>query len=179
MAANINILKCSADYNKIYYIEYEGAIRQCRLLATEGTDRQAYYVLEIAGIGIRKIEPKDKDTQSWWYSSTIESVLAKSPKHLSNKKYLKDKYGSTNNSYNSPFVSPLLPNYSVCDCEAGIHYWKWNGIRPELNSVEGSVNWRIDSKGFHCSLNDHPEERYSTKIRCEDAHKNDYKIIKF
>ena len=85
MAANINILKCSADYNKIYYIEYEGAIRQCRLLATEGTDEQAYYVLEIAGIGTRKIEPKDKDTQSWWYSSTVESVLAKSPKHLSNK----------------------------------------------------------------------------------------------
>ena len=179
MATNIDILKCSADYDKFYYIEYEGAIRQCRLLATEGTGRQAYYILEIAGIGIKKIKPKDGHQSNWWNTSTVESVLAESPELLSKRKFINDQYGSTCNAYNSAFVAPFLPNYSVCGCGGGIHFWKWNGIRPELYNVEGSIRWRIDRKGFHCNLNDQPEERYSSKKKCEEAHKNDLKFIKF
>lgn len=179
MEANIDILKCSADFDKVYYIEFEGAIRQCKLLATEGTGKQAYYVLDIAGIGTRKVMPKKGHGSNWWYTSTIESILAESPEHISKRLYIKDQYGSTCNAFNSSFMEPFFPNYNVCGDGGGIYFWKWNGIRPELFKVTGDISWRMDRKGFHCILNDQTEGRFSRKKKCEEAYQKEMIIIKF
>lgn len=43
----MEILHCTAEYDKVYYIEYEGALRECELIATEsgcGTPVDGYGV---------------------------------------------------------------------------------------------------------------------------------------
>ena len=164
MNLNIDILKSSAKYGKIYYIAYDGEIRQCKLIATAGKNRNAYYVLNIAGRGIRHIMPKTC-SDNWWQTSLIESVMAASPEDLIKGKFLKDCYGSTCNAFNSRFIEPFFPDYLVCCSGGGIHCWKWNGLQPQLYTVTGSAEWRIDEKGSLAVL--------TKKLKdCSDQRKN-------
>lgn len=177
MAANMHILKCTAEYGKVYYIEF-GGVRQCRLVATESDGTTEYYVLDIAGLGIRHVCPKSKGlSTNWWHTSQIDSVLAETPEDLSRRRFLKDWYGSTANAYNSRFIEPFFPNYSVCGCGGGIHFWTWNGTRPELQSVSSPCAWRINQEGFHCVLNENTEGRFRSEKECR-AH-NQINVITF
>lgn len=164
---NIRILKCNAEYGKIYYVEYKGSIRQCKLVRTESEGYGACYVLNIAGIGEARISAKaDGLYNNWWNTSQIESVLAASPEDLIRKRYLTDNYGTTANAYNSRFIEPYFPGYSVCGCGGGIYFWKWNGVRPALYQVNGDYSWTIDEDGFHCVLNEMNCERCRTEKEC-------------
>lgn len=179
MAADIDILQSTAKFGSKYYIEYEGAIRECILIATEGNGRQCWYLLQIAGIGTVRIEPKKRSSKTdYWYTSKIDSVLAESPEDISKQKYLLDWYGSTCNAYNSKFIAPFFPNYSVCGCGGGIHFWKWDGIRPELYEITQPCAWRIDENGFSCRLNDHTEGRYASSKQCMEAN-NKLNVVTF
>lgn len=161
--ADIDVLKCNADFDKIYYIEYAGAVRQCKLIGTAGVGRRAWYILNVAGAGEVKIEPYEDS--SWWYSSKRRSILAETAEDVSRGKFIEDSYGSTFNGYNYGFIKDFFPNYNVCGCGGGIGFWRWNGIRPTYYSVCGEYSWHIDRDGFHCSLND-ISNRFPTEQAC-------------
>ena len=49
------VLKCNAEFNKIYYVKYQNSLRECKFIRTEGIGYKCYYVLNIAGVGIISI----------------------------------------------------------------------------------------------------------------------------
>lgn len=166
----MTILQSSAEYGKIYYVEYRGAIRQCRLVSTHGSNGKCWYQLEVAGVGEVNL-PMAHRSDSWWYTSQIESILAESPEDLRRGKFLVDGYGTTSNAYNYRFIKPFLPNYEPCVCGGGITFWKWDGVRARCYYENGEFPWRIDKDGFHCSINAPllTEGRYDSKDACENA----------
>lgn len=179
MASNIRILKCTAEYGKTYYVELGNRIRECRLIATASDGKKPYYILDVAGLGETMVNAKDEPfNDRWWNTSRIESVLAETPEDLTRKKFLTDWYGSTSNAYNSKFIEPFFPNYIVCGCGGGIHFWEWNGIRPELYSLNGKIRWRLDRSGFHCMINEMSKGRYKTKEECIKANRSP-EVVRF
>jgi hypothetical protein len=170
----MNILKCVAEYDKVYYVVYKNKIHQCKFIATELVNGEACYILDVAGVGTISIPNRIPSGGGWWNSSRCESILAESPEDIRRGKYLLDWYGTTNNAYNSRFLEPLFPHYDVCVCGGGILFWEWDGIKAVCYRVQENVPiyWRYDKDGFHCSLNRMPdiEDRYPSRKACEDAH---------
>lgn len=169
------ILKSSADFDKVYYVEYKRKIHQCKFIATEHDgNRDAHYILDVAGVG-RVALPHHIESGSGWYNTSQgKSILAESVEDLRKGKYLVDWYGTTNNAYNSRFLQPLFPHYDVCICGGGIRFWKWDGIRAQsyLVTRDKDIYWRYDKDGFHCILNEEDivKDRYPSRKACEDAH---------
>lgn len=166
------VLQSSADFNKVYYVEYQGAIRQCKLISTQGRGSLCEYRLNVAGIGEVLIPFRPKESDNWWYNSQVKSILAETPEDLRRGKFVIDSYGSTGNAYNYRFLKPFFPNYDVCICGGGIIFWEWNGMRAVCYSVKGEFPWFIDEKGFHCALNakEMVTGRYDEKDKCEKEH---------
>jgi hypothetical protein len=169
----MNILQSTAEYGKTYYVEYDRAIRQCRLIATHGTYNGEWYTLEVAGVGEVDILLRLPMTLSggWWYSSKTPSILAESPEDIRNGRFLTDNYGSTDNAYNYEFMKQFLPNYEPCVSGGGITFWAWDGVRAKRHYESKEFPWRIDAKGFHCSINAKSltDGRYDSKDACEKA----------
>lgn len=175
----MTILQSSADYDKVYYVEYQGVIRQCRLIATQGRGHHCEYRLEVAGVGEVLVPFRPKESDRWWYCSKVQSILAESPEDLRRGKYLEDSYGTTQNAYNERFLQPFFPNYKVCICGGGIIFWEWDGVRARCYYEKGEFPWFIDREGFHCSINAPvlTEGRYGDPDECERA--NTPEVITF
>lgn len=52
----MEILKCNADFSKIYYVEINGSLHQCKFIRTESSAKIPLYVLKVAKIGVVTIE---------------------------------------------------------------------------------------------------------------------------
>lgn len=106
----MEILKCNAEYNKVYYVEIEKVLYQCKLIRTEIGVRNPLYVLDVAKKGIVKIETNNRQRyfDQWYRNSTIPSILYESVEDYRNGKPIIDNYGSTSNCYNTPFIDKLF-----------------------------------------------------------------------
>lgn len=154
----MEILKCNADYNKVYYVVYENTLRQCKFIKTIGNgDCIPMYVLNIAQIGIVNIQaPRQSEFNSWYHSSKIKSILYESVEDYRNNKPIIDEYGSTSNCNNSKFLRPLFKFHRPCNCGGSTYTWKWNGFQADSYIVNlRNVEWSWDNNGFQCSLNNH------------------------
>lgn len=174
----MEILKCNADYNKIYYVEIEGSLYQCRLMRTESRAFVPMYVLDVAQLGLVRIPVKRLlHFDRWWRDSTIPSILYESAEDYRNGKPITDEYGSTSNCYNIPFVCPLFKCVSTCNCGGSVITWRWNGCKAIQHIVKTQdIAWHWDSKGFHCILND-LKDCYRTKEECEKC--NTVNVVTF
>ena len=153
----MEILKCNAEYDKIYYVVYENTLRQCKFIKTIGNaDSIPMYVLNIANIGIVSIQAlRQRDFDSWYHNSKIKSILYESVEDFQNKKPLIDEYGSTRNCYNNKFISPLLKYHQPCNCGGSTYTWKWNGYKASKYIVSlHNIEWSWDNNGFQCVLNE-------------------------
>lgn len=163
----MEILKCNADYGKVYYVEIRGSLHQCRLIRTESTTLYPVYVLDVAKIGETRISAKrGKHFDMWYHRSIIPSVLYESVENYRKGKPIIDSYGSTDNCYNAGFISGLFKHCSTCNCGGSIYTWRWDGCKAVRNIVSPKVAWTFDGGGFHCSLND-MSNCYRTKEECE------------
>ena len=164
----MEILKCNADFGKIYYVEVQGTLHQCKLIRTEFGKRYPYYVLDIAGIGVAKIEcDRFGHFNKWYHTSTIPSILYASIDDYCNHKPIMDNYGSTGNCYNSKFIEPLFKHHAVCQCGGSVATWKWDGCKAVKYFVGVSnIGWTWDEDGFHCILNE-STGCYRSKSECE------------
>lgn len=154
----MEILKCNADYNKVYYVVYNNSLRQCKLIKTIGNGNNIpMYVLNIAQIGIVSIEaPRQSEFKSWYHSSKIKSILYESVEDFQNNKPIIDEYGSTSNCNNGKFIRPLLKFHQPCNYGGSTYTWKWNGYKADKYIVNFRyVEWSWDINGFQCSLNDY------------------------
>ena len=164
----MEILKCNAEFNKIYYVEYNNTLCQCKFIQTYGTDTQCYYILDIAGFGIQRIPYKRQlHFDKWYHTSETDSILYQSIEDYKKHKPIKDNYGSTSNGYNCDFIRPLFKYVSPCHCGGYTYTWKWNGVR----AVEYIVSlkneyWFWDNNGFHSTLN-HLSGSYKSAKECE------------
>lgn len=177
----MEILHCTADYDKVYYVEYNNTLCECKLLRTEaGCDSIPVYVLDIAGVGtIRYSANRTNEFDSWYNTSIIKGILYKSVEDFRNGLPTKDEYGSTGNMYNSKFIRPLLSKCTACNCGGGIYTWKWDGVKAVKYIVDASrCWWSWDSHGFHCNLNCN-DDWYATKEECEKANSNNINVIRF
>ena len=175
----MEILKCNAEYNKVYYVEIEKVLYQCKLIGTEIGVRSPLYVLDVAKKGIVKIETNNRHRyfDQWYRNSTIPSILYESVEDYRNGKPIIDNYGSTNNCYNAPFIDKLFKHHKPCNCGGSIITWKWDGCKAVQYIVNmNSVCWYWDSNGFHCNLNDE-QGCYRTKEEC--LKKNEISVVTF
>lgn len=164
----MEILKCNADFSKVYYVEIKGNLHQCKLLCTESSNRYPVYVLDVAQIGVVRIESnRQHHFDKWYRTSKIPSILYDSVESYRNRKPIIDDYGSTGNCYNSSFIMPLFKRCSVCNCGGSVYTWKWDGCKAVKHIVNMSkVTWYWDAEGFHCILNE-LEGFYKTQHDCE------------
>lgn len=172
------VLKCNAEFDKIYYVKYHNSLRECKFLRTEGRGHKCYYVLNIAGVGIINIEcnPSRHSFPDWWNTSQTSSILYESIDLYKKGKPIIDNYGTTGNAYNYKFLEPLFPNYDVCGCGGGIYAWKWNGCEPVRYQITGTVCWTWDEDGFKCNLHEY-EGYYPSRLACEKA--NQIEVVRF
>lgn len=182
----MDILKCNADFDKVYYVEYRGELRQCKLIRTEsGNASNSYtpcYVLNVAGLGEMHFLCLDRRYFDYWYrTSKMPSILYESVDAYRMGKPIEDNYGSTSNAYNTRFIEPLFRHHSPCNCGGSTYTWKWDGCKAVCYEVKkmSEIPWTWDKEGFHCYLND--DEYYSDCFRsekeCRDANK--IKVVKF
>lgn len=180
------ILKCNADFDKVYYVEYRGELRQCKLIRTEsGNASNRYtpcYVLNVAGLGeMHFLCLACRYFVSWYRTSKMPSILYESVDAYRMGKPIEDNYGSTSNAYNTSFIKPLFHHHSPCNCGGSTYTWKWDGCKAVCYEVKemSEIPWTWDKEGFHCYLND--DEYYSDCFRsekeCRDANK--IKVVKF
>lgn len=164
----MEILKCNADFNKVYYVKFNGSLHQCKFIRTMGGAHIPLYVLDVAKVGVVNIEARRSECFDKWYrSSEIPSVLYNSVEDYRNNKTIMDNYGSTGNCYNSSFIVPLFKRCSTCNCGGSVYTWKWDGCKAVKHIVNPSkVTWYYDADGFHCGLNE-LEDCYKTQHDCE------------
>jgi hypothetical protein len=167
----MEILKCNAEFDKVYYVEYRGGLRQCKFIRTEsGNSHNRYipcYVLDVAGLGEMRFEfPRQNLFDSWYRTSTAPSILYESVESYRMRKPIIDNYGSTGNAYNCRFIEPLFRHHSTCNCGGYTYTWKWDGCKAVCYTIENmsKIPWTWDKDGFHCTLND---ERNSGCFRSE------------
>ena len=175
----MEILKCNADFNKIYYVEIENVLYQCKLIRTEVGIRNPIYVLDVANKGVVAIEINNRQRyfDQWYRNSTIPSVLYESIEDYRNGKPIIDEYGSTSNCYNSPFIDKLFKHHKPCNCGGSTITWKWNGCKAIQCIVDmDRVSWYWDTNGFHCELNN-LQCCYRTKEDC--IKNNDISVVTF
>lgn len=174
----MEILKCNADFDKVYYVEYNNKLCQCKLIKTEsGGYANRYtpvYVLNVAGVGeVRFLFPRHNRFDSWYHTSKTPSILYESIEDYRKGKPIEDNYGGTDNAYNSKFIEPLFKHHSTCNCGGSTYTWKWDGCKAVCYEVRDTfkIPWTWDKEGFHCILND--DEYYSdcfrSKEECSDA----------
>lgn len=173
----MEILKCNADFSKIYYVEINGSLHQCKLLRTESANIPLY-VLDVAQIGIAKIKVRRfEHFNKWYHCSKIPSILYKSIEDYRNNNPIIDNYGGTDNCYNSGFIMPLFKRCSTCNCGGSVYTWKWDGCKAVKHIVNMSkVTWYWDADGFHCNLND-MQDCYRTQEEC--IKNNEVMVVKF
>lgn len=174
----MEILKCNADFSKIYYVEINGSLHQCKLLRTESSANIPLYVLNVAKIGAVYIEARRSECFDKWYrSSEIPSILYNSVEDYRNNKPIIDNYGSTGNCYNGAFIEPLFKTCSSCNCGGSVYTWKWDGCKAVKHIVNTSgVTWYWDADGFHCNLND-MQGCYRMKEEC--IKNNELMVVNF
>ena len=176
----MEILKCNAKHDRIYYVEYQNALRECKFLKTIGKGYDIpMYVLNIAKIGIVTIQAlRQRDFHRWYHASKIQSVLYASIEDFQNKNPLIDAYGSMNNCYNSQFITPLFKYHQPCNCGGSTYTWRWNGYQAVRHIVSLSdIVWSWDNNyGFQCSLNEQID-CYKTEQDCLDS--NQIRVITF
>lgn len=179
----MEILKCNADYNKVYYVEVNGTLCQCKLVRTESGNAQTQYtpmyVLDVAGKGImRFVAGRRVHFDSWWRGSVIPSILYESVEDYQKSKPILDNFGSTGNAYNYKFLEPLFKYYDPCNCGGDTITWKWDGCKAVSYTVKDMhlISWTWDENGFHCDLNN-AVGFYRTKKECEQANK--VQVVKF
>ncbi len=175
----MEILKCNADCNKVYYVVYENALRQCKFIKTIGNGNSIpMYVLNIANIGIISIQAlRQTEFKSWYHSSKIPSILYESVEDFQNKKPIIDDYGCTSNCNNSKFIKPLFKRHQPCNCGGSTYTWKWNGYKAVKCIVSlHNVEWSWDNNGFQCSLNE-KNDRYKSEEDC--IKNNQIQIVTF
>lgn len=168
----MEILKCNADYNKIYYVNINGGLRQCKLIKTESTPNAPAYVLNVAQMGVVRIRvDRFRLFDKWYHSSKIPSILYESVEDYRNNKPIIDNYGSTSNCYNSGFIEPLFKSCSTCNCGGSVYTWKWDGCKATQYIVNtNNICWYWDINGFHCGLNE-MSDCYRTEKDCVDNNK--------
>jgi hypothetical protein len=173
----MEILKCNADYNKVYYVEINGSLRQCKLIRTESS-RIPVYVLDVAQTGVIKIKAdRFNHFDKWYHKSEIPSILYESIEDYRNGKPITDEYGSTGNCYNSGFINKLFKHHTHCNCGGYTYTWKWDGCKAIRHIVNmNKVQWSWDAEGFHCELNDMPD-CYRTGEEC--IKNNEVMVVKF
>ena len=164
----MEILKCNADYNKVYYVEFGGQLCQCKLIRTEAMDNTPVYVLNVAQMGVVRIEAlRNRYFDQWYHRSEIPSILYDSVEDYRRGKPITDNYGSTSNCYDAPFVDKLFTRCKPCNCGGYTITWKWNGCKAIKHIVNfKNISWQWDNKGFHCILND-LEDCYRSEEECE------------
>lgn len=174
----MEILKCNADYNKIYYVDINGRLRQCKLIRTESAQKYPVYVLDVAQIGVVRIEAERfRHFDKWYHSSKIPSILYESVEDYRNGKPIIDEYGDTGNCYNSRFIEPLFKTCSTCNCGGLVNTWKWDGCKAVKHVVNmQNAVWHWDADGFHCNLND-LYGCYRTKEEC--IKNNEVSVVTF
>lgn len=164
----MDILKCNADTNKIYYVVYENTLRQCKFIKTIGNGHNIpMYVLDIANVGIVSIQAlRMEEFNSWYHKSQIPSILYESVEDFRKNKPIIDQYGSTSNCNNSKFLRPLFKFHRPCNCGGDTYTWKWNGYKAIQYYVDlDNINWYWDNNGFQCSLNEEIEH-YKSEEDC-------------
>lgn len=175
----MEILKCNADYNKMYYVEMYGKQHQCKLIRTESSKPVApVYVLDVAQIGLVRIQAdRFHHFNKWYHSSKIPSILYESVEDYRNRKPITDEYGSMSNCYNTGFIEPLFKTCSTCNCGGLVYTWKWDGCKAVkcIVNMQNAV-WYWDADGFHCNLND-MQGCYSTKEEC--IKNNEVSVVTF
>lgn len=176
----MDVLKCNADPDKIYYVNIGGKLYQCRILKTKGRGNTLpMYVLDVAHMGEIEVLARN-DHESFnlrYHKSTTPGVLYESVEAFKKNTPVMDSYGSTGNCYNSQFLEPLFKTCNVCRCGGLVTAWKWDGakaVKVIVNLKE--VEWTWDRSGFHCALND-AEGLHRTKEECEKA--NDIEVVEF
>lgn len=180
----MEILKCNADFDKVYYVEINGTLRECKLIRTEaGNASNCYtplYILDVAGTGIMRLEfPRQSRFDTWYRSSTTPSILYESVEDFRKRKPITDNYGSTSNAYNHKFIEPLFPYHSHCNCGGTTYTWKWDGCKAVCYSVQVSrLFWSWDRQGFHCCLNNE-KDCYRSQKECERANANKINVVRF
>ena len=176
----MDILKCNAENNKIYYVVFQNALRECKFIKTIGNGNNTpMYVLNIANIGIVSIQAlRQKDFDNWYHNTKIQSVLYESIENYQNNKPIIDDYGSTGNCYNHNFIRPLFKFHQPCNCGGLTNTWKWNGYKAVEYVVNlHNVEWSWDNNnGFQCSLNEQIE-CYKTEQEC--INNNNIRVITF
>lgn len=168
----MEILKCNADFDKVYYVEINGCLYQCKLIRTESSPIVPIYMLNVAQLGEIGIKvQRQMYFDKWYRSSEIPSILYESIEDYENGKPIIDNYGSTSNCFNTPFVKDLFKYCSVCNCGGSTYTWKWDGCKAIENIVSmKDVTWTWDVNGFHCSLNN-LIDCYRTKEECINNNK--------
>lgn len=168
----MEILKCNADYNKVYYVEFNGSLHQCKLIRTESSKQAPCYVLDVALMGTVRIHAdRFRHFDKWYHTSKIPSILYESVEDYRNGIPITDEYGSTDNCYNAPFISKLFKHCTPCNCGGSTIAWKWNGCKAVKNIVSfKDVSWSWNENGFHCNVND-LIDCYRTKEECENNSK--------
>lgn len=175
----MEVLKCNAEFNRVYYVEVNGSLRECKFIRTEGGGQLTpYYVLDIALMGKVKIQAnRQRFFDKWYYSSKIPSILYESVEDFRNNNPIMDEYGSTGNCYNSTFIVPLFKKCSTCNCGGSVYLWKWDGCKAVEYIVSmNNVVWNWDAEGFHCNLNN-MTECYRSEQEC--IKNNEVKVVKF
>lgn len=168
----MTILKCNADYDKVYFVEYNGTLRECKLIRTEGGLARGVYVLNVAGVGETHFDCLSRRFNQWYMSGKLPSILYASVEDYKKGNPIMDEYGSTSNAYNFSFLDPLLKYHDPCNCGGYTYTWRWNGVKAVCHSVDVSrTAWTWDENGFHCSLNDENawKDCYKSKEACERA----------
>lgn len=163
----MEILKCNADYSKVYYVEIKGTLHQCKLLCTESSNRYPVYVLDVAQMGVVRIESnRELHFDKWYRTSKIPSILYDSVESYCNRKPIIDDYGSTSNCYNSGFLTDIFKRCVPCNCGGSVYAWRWDGCKPTRCSLRvDGIYWTWDEEGFHCQLNE-METLYRTEREC-------------
>lgn len=175
----MEILKCNAEFNRVYYVVVNGSLRECKFIRTEGSSKQTpYYVLDIALMGKVKIQAnRQRFFDKWYYNSKIPSILYETIEDFRNNQPIMDEYGSMSNCFNSNFIEPLFTKCSTCNCGGGVYIWKWDGCKAKKYIVNmNNVIWHWDAEGFHCNLND-MKGCYRSEKECKDN--NEILVVRF
>lgn len=175
----MEILKCNAEFNRVYYVEVNGSLRECKFIRTEGSSKQnPYYVLDIALMGKVEIQAnRQRFFDKWYYNSKIPSILYETIEDFRNNQPIMDEYGSMSNCFNRNFIEPLFTKCSTCNCGGSVYIWKWDGCKAEKYIVNmNNVIWHWDAEGFHCSLND-MKGCYRSEKECKDN--NEILVVRF
>lgn len=168
----MEILKCNAEYNKVYYVELYNVLHQCKLIRTESSTNIPVYVLDVAHKGVVRVQANRFNHFDYWYRrSKIPSILYESVEDYRNGKPITDEYGSTSNCYNRKFIEPLFKTCSTCNCGGAVYAWRWDGCKAVEYIINTKrVSWTWDAYGFHCELND-LDGYYRTERECIENNK--------